>query len=405
VIKKKSIVENLDTNSLCIGCGLCETVCGSESIRMEVLDDGFIHPVQKKYQPDKEKIIERICPGKNIVNDIPFSKTERIWGRVLESTSTYSTDSAIRKNGSSGGAISALAIYAIESKTVDAVLQVGSDKSDYHNNKLQISRNKRDIMACASSRYAPSSIFNNFLDILSRSQETFCFIGKPCDVSALKNFLLEFPEYKERFKLTIALMCAGIPSFNATKKAIASFKPKYPVKNLKYRGGGWPGFFSFSDQSEDKFKMTYNDSWGKILGPTVHFRCKICPDGIGIQADIAVGDAWETVDGYPDFTERDGMSLTLVRTKAGKQLFDMAVSNKKLDAEALSVDKIKDMQPYQYLRRTRAGIRLIAYFIVKFKLLNFRHLLIYQNVFLVGFIPLLKEFVGTLKRLTKKSKL
>lgn len=57
--------------------------------------------------------------------------------------------------------------------------------------------------------------------------------------------------------------------------------------------------------------MTYNDSWGKILGRELGFRCKICPDGIGMLADISSGDSWNTKDGYPDFTEGDGKTFVL----------------------------------------------------------------------------------------------
>lgn len=51
--------------------------------------------------------------------------------------------------------------------------------------------------------------------------------------------------------------------------------------------------------------MSYNESWGNILGKYLQKRCKICPDGIGEFADIVCADAWHgDKSGYPNFEEK-----------------------------------------------------------------------------------------------------
>ncbi len=62
------------------------------------------------------------------------------------------------------------------------------------------------------------------------------------------------------------------------------------IVSLKYRGDGWPDYFHAVWQDGSEFKLTNNKSCGKVLGRQVGFRCKICPDGVGMLADIAVGD-------------------------------------------------------------------------------------------------------------------
>lgn len=110
-----------------------------------------------------------------------------------------------------------------------------------------------------------------------------------------------------------------MPSYNASIKAWKlSGKEQEPV-SLKYRGDGWPGYFTVKWADNTDFKLDYNESWGKVLGRELGFRCKICPDGIGMLADIAVGDSWNTKNGYPDFTEGAGKSFVMVRTALGSE--------------------------------------------------------------------------------------
>jgi coenzyme F420 hydrogenase subunit beta len=393
-------IQKIVDKNLCLGCGLCESICGKTNVVMQMQKNGFLFPIVKNHHPENAKIISRICPGVNIKNNQLFDKEERIWGRVLESYSAWSTDDVIRTKGSSGGIISAVAIYLLENKMVDAVLQIGGDINDFRKNRLKVSKTKEDVLACATSRYAPATVFNDIVDILNDSSDCYCFIGKPCDISGLKNFLSEYPQYGERFILFISIICAGMPSYNATQDAIDSFKTvQIPVTELVYRGNGWPGYFSFTDVAGEKYQMTYNDSWGKILGRKIHFRCKICPDGIGLQADLTVGDAWETKDGYPIFTEREGQSLVLLRTSKSVELFRSMQSNNRIASQNLLIEKIENIQPYQYSRRQIVGARIIATILGKRVFLNFRNMKLWRNLFKSSVKKSIKEFGGTMKRI------
>lgn len=395
-----SIISKIDKSGLCLGCGICESVLGSQSIKMNLESDGFYHPKIKHTTKDKEDVIKRVCPSINIVNEVPLSKNNTVWGDIQTMYSSFSTNSEIRRIGSSGGTISAIAIDLLESGIVGGVLQVGGDVEDYTRNTLKISKNREDVLSCASSRYAPALVFDRVIQILESSDLSFCFIGKPCDISGLKNLLLEYPKYEGRIKLTVAILCAGMPSINATNELVSSFSPNYPIDNLVYRGNGWPGFFSFNDKNNQNHKKSYNDSWGQVLGKQIHLRCKICPDGIGLQADIAVGDAWETKDGYPDFTEKEGNSLLIVRTVKGSKYIDKFVKNGALSIAPLGLEKLKLMQPYQYNRRKKSGIRVVAIWAIKRINLNFKNLGLIRNTLSESPYAILREFIGSLKRST-----
>lgn len=393
-------VNRIAKKGLCLGCGLCETIYGKANVSMEINDSGFYYPkVKGKISKDKDEIISRICPSVNITNEIIFDDSERIWGHIKSCHSAFSLNKEIRTKASSGGLITQIATYLLRTNLVDAVLQVGSYEVDYQSNKLKVSRTEEEVLACAKSRYAPAKIFNNILNILESSNEKYCFVGKPCDISGIKNLLSVYPQYKERFVLFVSIMCAGMPSYIATSAAVASFNNvNHPITNLTYRGNGWPGYFSFEDSKGICYKMSYNDSWGKILGKHVHFRCKICPDGIGLQADIAVGDAWETKDGYPDFTEKEGDSLLLIRTKVASDLIERMSSEGIISKTDIPVDKLPSIQPFQAGRRHIVGARILAASITKIAIFRFKNLKIFHNLFQSPLRRIISEFYGTAKR-------
>lgn len=388
---------------LCIGCGLCEAILGKANAEMQLQSNGFFIPVIKKSDREKEKVVLRICPGVNVLNDQRFGRNSRIWGKILDAYQSFSTDNEIRTKSSSGGFISGIAVYMLDNKLVDAVLHVGGDSNDYRRNSIKLSKTREDILSCAGSRYAPALVLKELIKFLKESNDSYLFIGKPCDISGLKNFLNEFPQYRDRFKFFVSIICAGIPSFNATQEVIDTFDHvKYPIRGLMYRGNGWPGYFSFTDALGKKRQMTYNDSWGRILGKKIHFRCKICPDGIGLQADIAVGDAWETKDGYPDFSEREGKSLVLIRNHNALNLFNKVTEDKKVVSDRISIERIKNMQPYQYKRREIVGVRILATIMGKGVLFNFRGLRLLENLMNNSLKNIVLNFYGTLKRIIFK---
>ncbi|MCU7548270.1 Coenzyme F420 hydrogenase/dehydrogenase, beta subunit C-terminal domain [Chitinophagaceae bacterium LB-8] len=396
-----SVISEIDRSGLCLGCGLCEAVLGKENCTMQLRDDGFFHPQFKRLDKKSERVINEICPSINVRNEYELKKDERIWGKIIQLYEGFSADQEVRAKSSSGGVVSALAIYLLEHKKVDAVLHVGGDADDYQQNKLRKSYDREDVIRNNSSRYAPALMFSDIFEILNQSDEIFCFIGKPCDIAALKNFLRVYPTYQDRFKLTISIVCAGMPSFNGTRKLISDFHPQVPIKNLSYRGNGWPGYFSFSDNSGKVYSKSYNDSWGKVLNRHLCFRCKICPEGIGLLADIAIGDAWETKNGYPDFTEKEGNSLVITRTAIGQQVVDELINDEAIFCKSLPVEKLRLMQPFQYRRRKYAGMRIIAAMIAKQFLFRFHNLYIYRNLEFKSPKRLMKEFLGTFKRAIK----
>lgn len=391
-------IRKIVDSGLCLGCGLCEAI--DDNCRMVIGERGFYRPEPIPDDSSCVGTIGKLCPAVN-VHSISSSNTSA-WGRVESVCNAWSTDEAIRKSSSSGGVTTALALYLLESGTVDGILHVGAEQGDYLHNKLHVSYSREDVLSRNSSRYAPAAVFNDFFGIFSSNPgKKFAFIGKPCDIAAVRNLQAEYPEIRDGIKYCLAIFCAGMPSYNATESAIKVFGHEGTPRTLRYRGNGWPGFFTVAYDDGAEFRMSYNDSWGKILGKQLGFRCKICPDGIGLLADIASGDSWHTKDGYPDFSEADGRNFCFIRTSSGQSLFDRVLADGYVESECLKVSEVRDMQAYQYKRRHCVGWGIAVVQILTAGLLSFKGLGVGRMALKTNILEGLKFSKGTLKRFIK----
>ncbi len=395
-------INKIIKSGLCLGCGLCETIGTREKCEMKLNDSGFYYPYFKRaISKEQQKIILNSCPAINVKS----INNTGVWGNMEKITEAWSADPIIRKKGSSGGVLSTLAKYLLESGKVNGILQVGVKSGSYLYNQLKVSKTKEDVLLNAASRYAPALVFNELLEILDTSTDKYAFIGKPCDIAGIKSFLKEFPIYQNRIKYFMTLFCAGMPSYNATQKVLKLSGNNDKPVSLKYRGDGWPGLFEAKYSNKPPFQISYNDSWGNVLGKHLGLRCKICPDGIGLLADISVGDSWNTKDGYPDFEESDGRSFVMIRTKKGLDLFNDAIKNKQLVSKDLIIDKIAEMQQYQHQRRLIAGYRILPVQIMTGMLLKFKGLGIQKLMLKASKVKGLKNMLGMTKRLIFESKI
>lgn len=343
-----------------------------------------------------------VCPGARVEHvagrDAGSPDYHPLWGPLVGVRAGHSLDTEIRRQGSSGGGISAIAAWLLESGQVDFVAQIAVSRDDPLRNDLQVSTTRADILAAAGSRYAPSAPLAGLRQLLERGQR-FAFIGKPCDVAALRRYGLHDPRVGKQVVAMISFMCAGIPSLKGTHELLEKLgADRHQLKSFRYRGDGWPGMARAVQNDGQVFETDYNSSWGTVLNRHLQFRCKICPDGTGEFADIVCADAWYGKDGYPDFAERDGRSLILSRTAMGERLITNALAAGVLAADSLPVDDIARMQPYQVNRKQMVLGRVIATWLARGRAPRYRRLALLRNALQARKIEWLRNAWGTFRR-------
>jgi coenzyme F420 hydrogenase subunit beta len=346
----------------CAGCGLCAGL--DPAIRMTRDAKGWKRPVAVGQEaPETDALLAKVCPGATVspwtLSDAP--ETHPFWGPHVRVLTGYSTDPDIRHTASSGGALSALALHLLQTRAVSRVLHVGMDPERPLETRITRSTDRDDILETAGSRYAPVSPLETLRTELEQPGQIL-FIGKPCDVGAMRQMMQADQAVAARIPYLLSFFCAGTPSQDGTDRIVRKlgFEPG-EVTQFRYRGDGWPGFATAGTADGRSARMSYAASWGDILSKEVQFRCKICPDGVGGAADVAAADAWyggET--GYPEFEEADGRSLIITRTLKGDALVEAAEASGGLATERLDIGEIRLMQPSQANRKRLLASRLAA---------------------------------------------
>lgn len=348
---KSETVSRVLRGELCTGCGLCAAV-SRHAIRMESAPPGYARPVQiEDISADIEAVIADACPGAKVQPWPSGPKVHPYWGACRQVLTGAATSPEVKFEGSSGGAISALLIHCLETGLVDRVVHVSPDSEDPTRNMTAVSRTVEEVIQRAGSRYAPSSPLST-IDAELAAGGAFAFVGKPCDVSALRRLALHDERVERHVPVSISFFCGGIPSHAGVERILRTLGMQgEPLTEFRFRGRGWPGDCVATSERRTA-SMSYAESWGGHLSKEVQFRCKICPDAVGGAADIACADAWYgDEDGYPSFDEQEGRSLIITRTEKGDGLLEDARKAGVLSAETLPIAEVDKMQPSQARRK------------------------------------------------------
>lgn len=345
--------------NLCAGCGGC-VLAAPGKVEMVMEDPGFLRPMQSaEISTDEETLISIICPGLGQTVEAEDRIDDVLWGPYVSMQTGWANDAALRHKASSGGALSAVLTHLLTSKTVDAIIQTAASPDVSVANITVLSETPEDIFQASGSRYAPSAPLAGLESHLN-SDRQFAFVGKPCDVAALRALALKDSRVDKRISVMISFFCAGVPSQTGAELILKQLGTNLSTTTaFSYRGNGWPGRATATLTDGSQRSMTYSDSWGKILSNHVQLRCKVCADGTGIAADIVCADAWDTdANGYPLFEEMDGVSLIVTRTSKGEAILNGCEDAEALTLGSFSLSKLTDIQTGQTGRRKALFARL-----------------------------------------------
>jgi coenzyme F420 hydrogenase subunit beta len=233
----------------------------------------------------------------------------------------------------------------------------------------KFSYNKEDLLNCESrSRYGPASSLSRFNEALDKNQN-FAFIGKPCDISAIRQLSKSDERVNKYCKFLLTLVCGGFSEFTKSQDFIKGFNVKEEeLETFRYRGYGNPGLMYIKTKDGREHNDTYNNFWNGTFEESgfssmsawekswkMHFRCKICPDAIGESADIAALDTWP--GGSPE-GENEGFNGVIVRTQKGIDLIKNAIKAGYLEkGNDLSIDDLNEFQPHQVNKKTAVYAR------------------------------------------------
>ena len=378
----------------CVGCGICKS---ERNIEMMENKKGYLHPV---FQGNEDVFLQSVCPIMESYSD--GEREDLVWGKIKGAFAAHAADAKIRKTASSGGVLTALALFLLETKKVDGILQVCVDPEHPTETICRVSRTREQILECCGSRYSISSPWLNLSDQIEEGMR-YAAIGKPCDIMALRR-LKENEKLYDEILYLLSFFCAGLPSKDANQQLLMQLDCKMEdCASLCYRGNGWPGYATAIDRDGGIHTMEYSKAWGGILGRDVHPYCRLCFDGIGEAADIVCGDGWYIKDGEPDFSEGEGRNIVFARNMSGLKLMQEAETAGYLQMEKWqALSDLQIIQKYQYTRKTTMRAKLLGYRICGRTVPFYSRSLLRKLSKQANGKQKMKIFLGTVRRIVQK---
>ena len=303
----------------CTGCTACASACPNQCINMTENQEGFLYP-----EIDSSKCIEcslcvRSCP---ICSQLPIPVQETI------AYAAYTKSSELRKESSSGGIFSELALAVLEQGGV--VFGVAYSEQ-FEVNHICV-ESADELYRLRGAKYTQSSLEGIFSKVKSylKQKRRVLFSGTPCQVAGLKAFL----KTEDALLLCVDFVCHGVPS-PAVWQSYVKYRSKVdnngemPLSiDMRSKESGW-SYYRYSNvfrYEQKQWRSTSGDNlYMKIfVGDYINrLSCSNCQaKGYNRMSDITLGDFWGVWDIEPEMDDNKGTSLVLVHTQAAKSILE-----------------------------------------------------------------------------------
>lgn len=299
-------VQQIVNSFRCSGCGACESVCPLQAVRMRRDAAGFlVASVDGKVCVSCGKCLAP-CPGRaeNACDDVRAVSR----GGFL----AHATSAEIRRQGQSGGAVSALVEQLLASHRVDGAILTRFN-AETRRAEAFCARTVVEARTAIGSCYCQSPVVAT---ALAHRTERLVVVALGCQANALARLRASGQIPDET--IVLGLICAGNYSGDYIDRLteLAGMPPER-VKAFRFRDKarlGWPGEVSVSDGSQTVYLPAKTRAQLKAVYEAP--ACLNCLDKLNTSADIVFGDPW----GFDVRDRQDGDSVVIARTERGMQL-------------------------------------------------------------------------------------
>lgn len=261
--------------------------------------------------------------------------------------SLYCKDDSIVLKSSSGGIFYPIAKHVIDKGGV----VFGAGFNDDFDSVYKYTESTDGLIELMGSKYVECSLENNLNKVKSflENNRLVLFSGTPCKVYGLKKFLGK--DYENL--ITIDFICHGVPSRKVWRSYLEEISHGRDIKSVSFRDKteSWQSFslkIDFEDGSiyrrnlrEDIYLKGFLNNL--YLRPSCH-ECAFKDNNY--MSDMTIGDFWGAEQYYQGEQLKKGISLQILRTDKGLQLYD---------ALADKYEFITDI-PLEYVEKTNSAL-------------------------------------------------
>lgn len=334
----------------CVGCNACVQKCPKHCIDMHEDEQGFIYPEVDINKCVDCHLCEQVCP---VINQAKPRKP-------LETYAAKNSDEEITMVSSSGGIFYALAKNIID----EGGVVFGAKFNDKWEVVHDYTETIEGLKAFQGSKYVQSRMGDTFhqAEKFLKEGRKVMFTSTPCQIAALGLFLRK--DYGDQL-LKVDVVCHGVPSplvwreylnyitrpkgaSDGKNTVLSSLKGIPVITGISFRDKrlGWKKFGfsvriaassgsgknsvfqSVEGQNQDEellFEPLDKNIFMQGFLKDLYLRpsCYKCPTKqLKSCSDITLGDFWSIKEYYPEYYEKNGVSLVLANTNNGHNVIE-----------------------------------------------------------------------------------
>ena len=304
----------------CCGCSACFNICPTGAIQMVPDEEGFLYPEINAALCTECGLCKKVCAFQKTINYKDNYPEPFVYALKHKSDEVVT-------NSSSGGAFTAISDHILEQNGI--VYGAAHDKN--HNTIHIRASNTEGRDMCRGSKYVQSDltdVFSMVRDDLQKRNKVL-FTGTPCQVAGLNEFLSVSASDTTNL-LTVDLVCHGTPSPTLFKEYILFCQSKRKQQIAEYfhrpKDKGWghieKAIYMNGYIDHDS---SLSNIWRNLFYSHLFLRpsCYVCKyTNLQRPADITIADYWGIERAHPEFMDKKGVSLVLVNTRKGRELFE-----------------------------------------------------------------------------------
>jgi coenzyme F420-reducing hydrogenase beta subunit len=367
------VVESIVKFDLCIGCGICVSLCPENNLDIQSNVFGEYNPYYKHECSTDCGLCYRVCPfGNDNPNEDKIGK-ERFGvgskvrhdpstGYFLESFVGSVESEAKRKRSASGGLATWLLTKLLSKGQIDAAFCVVPSNEPDTLFKYSVLKDIDSIESSSGSAYYPVHL-SDVLSYIMRTPGRYAITSLPCFAKGIRLAQMKNKILRERIVSIIGITCGQMKSKHYTDYLAALSGVSGKLLKVNYRGKdkSHPSsnyFFSCENGKGHRGIIFWNEGVSEVwnnrwftLNP-----CNYCDDIFSECADIVCMDAW-----LPEYiSDWRGTSLILIRSSLMLEIVMGGIDEGEVIAALAPINKIKQSQSGQIVfKRRDIRVRLL----------------------------------------------
>ncbi|MEM3737252.1 MAG: Coenzyme F420 hydrogenase/dehydrogenase, beta subunit C-terminal domain [Candidatus Bathyarchaeia archaeon] len=323
-----TLLSEVIRKNLCVSCGACAAACPVSVVVMKdqtptligkcILCE-FCYYQCPRTEPSPEELEELVFGRRRL-------ETET-FGVHLDCYTARSKREDILEVAADGGVVTALLSYAFDKGIIDCAVVSGVSDNEPWKAIPKVAVTSEELKKFAGTRYTTSQTLLGVSEAVENyGRSRIAVVGVPCQIRAIRKMQttpMGVLKLGERVVLSVGLFCMECFSYEGLIREYLQGKKGLDLSKIR-KFAIKKGKFVVKLEGKDVIEVPLEE-----VKPYVKPSCLQCGDFAAELADVSVGSVGSA----------EGWSTTILRTEAGKRLFEAAASDGYIEYQ--TIDQVK----------------------------------------------------------------